>query len=96
MQSVSAKNSKNYPQAKQHGRNALILTIINIIVTALLSIMIIAIILGVYCADYRDNYYSPYDYKRYLGKCLVDYDSSMILLLFVHFPLQVAAAIEWL
>ena len=86
MQSVSAKNSKNYPQAKQHGRNALILTIVNIIVTALLAIMSIAIFFGVFCADYRDDY-SPYDYKRYLGKCLVDYDCNNVMILIVQNPL---------
>ena len=36
--------SKNYPQAKLHGRNALILTILNIIFTMFLSLLIIGLV----------------------------------------------------
>ena len=51
MQSMSAKNSKHYPRAKAHGRNALILTVLNIIVTMFLSMLIIGLLAGYGCAD---------------------------------------------
>ena len=57
MQSMSAKNSKNYPRAKEHGRNALILTVLNIIVTMFLSMLIIGLVAGYGCA-YNNNSYS--------------------------------------
>ena len=65
MQSMSARNSKNYPQAKQHSRNALILTILNIIFTMFLSLLIIGLVTGFRCAHY-DYYYSYYYYSRKL------------------------------
>ena len=56
---MNAKSSKNYPQAKRHGRNALILTILNIIFTMFLSLLIIGLITGYSCADYRRSSYRP-------------------------------------
>ena len=77
---MSAKNSKNYPQAKQHGRSALILTILNIIFTTILSLLIIGLVTGYGCAEpLRDYSYSSYYYRRKLGKWLVINDSSIIL-----------------
>jgi hypothetical protein len=66
MQSINAKNSKNYPQAKQHGRNALILTVINIIFTLCLSLLIIGLTVGLTCANPANSYYSySYSYSKY-------------------------------
>ena len=58
---MNAKSSKNYPQAKRYGRSALILTILNIIFTMFLSLLIIGLIAGYGCADYRPSsrYYYP-------------------------------------
>ena len=66
IQSMSAKNSKNYPQAKRHGRNALILTILNIIFTMFLCLLIIGLITGFHCVDYNSYYYNYYYYPRKL------------------------------
>ena len=58
MQSINSKNSKNYPQAKQYGRNALILTVINIIFTLCLILLIIGLTVGFICAYiYPGDYY---------------------------------------
>lgn len=65
IQSISAKGSKNYPQAKQYGRNALILTIVNIIFTMILTLLIIGLTVGYSCADGSAyNYYTLLRYSR--------------------------------
>ena len=46
MQSTYEKSSKNYPQAKKYGRNALILTVLNVVFTLSVSLLITGLSLG--------------------------------------------------
>ena len=63
MQSMSSKGSKNYPNAKRHGRNALILTITNIFFTMMIALLTTAFVMGFVCVrDVGLNTYS-YDSK---------------------------------
>ena len=59
MQSMNAKGSKNYPNAKQYGRNALILTIFNIFFTLMIALVFTAFFLGFVCA-HPSSYYSKF------------------------------------
>lgn len=70
MQSMNAKSSKDYPGAKRHGRNALILTIINIFFTLLLALLITGLTVGFECAQLR--YYSYYSYSSYYYRKLAN------------------------
>ena len=70
IQSMSAKSSKNYPQAKRYGRNALILTILNIIFTMILSLLIIGLVTGYSCAQYTRSYSYSYYSDIFEGKWL--------------------------
>ena len=58
LQSMNAKNSKNYPQARQYGRNALILTVLNVIFTLCVALLIISLTVGFICAN--TGYYYSY------------------------------------
>ena len=64
MQSMNAKGSKNYPNAKQYGRNALILTIINIMFTLLIAALVTGLAVGFECAD--PPFYS-YSYSKFIN-----------------------------
>ena len=67
LQSISARNNKNYPQAKQYGRNALILTVINIIFTMFLVMLTVGLSIGFACAN-------PVNYGYYYsGECMILY-----------------------
>ena len=72
IQSISAKSSKNYPQAKRHGRNALILTIVNIIFAMVLSLLIIGLVTGS-CAEYIPSY----SYVSYASRSRIYYDGKI-------------------
>ena len=76
MQSMSAKGSKNYPRAKQHGRNALILTIIDIMFTLLIAVLATGLTIGFECA-YIPSYYYTYGYSIY-SKFLNYTDSTLM------------------
>jgi uncharacterized membrane protein YhdT len=56
---MRAKNTyfKDYPQAKKYARNALILTVLNIIFTLCMALIIIGLTVGFQCvsASYRYN-----------------------------------------
>ena len=60
LQSITARNSKNYPQARKHGRNALILIVLNIIFTLSLVMLFIGLSVGFNCANPESGsrYYS--------------------------------------
>ena len=60
MQSVSAKNSKNYPQGKRYGKNALILIIVDIIFTMFLALLISGLTVGFICTDSGSYYHYRY------------------------------------
>ena len=90
---MSAKNSKNYPQAKRHGRSALILTILNIIFTTILSLLIIGLVAGYGCAEpFRSYGYTSYYYRRNLGKWFVISDSSIIIIIII----MLYRSLQWL
>ena len=55
MQSLRAKRSKNYPAARMHGRNALILIVLNIIFTLCVGVAVIAWITEYACIS--SNFY---------------------------------------
>ena len=56
---MNAKKSKDYPQARKYGRNALILTIFNLTFTLCMALLMIGLIVGTQCAQaYRYGYYS--------------------------------------
>ena len=65
LQSMNAKNNKDYPQAKQYGRGALILTLINIIFTMFLVILTVGLSVGFACAN-PSNYAYSYYYGKYI------------------------------
>lgn len=60
-QSVRAKHRyfKDYPQAKIYARNALILTVLNIIFTLCMALLILGLIVGFRCAS-QDGFRSEY------------------------------------
>ena len=64
LQSMNARNNKDYPQAKQYGRGALILTLINIIFTMFLVILTVGLSVGFACANPSNYAY----YYSYYGK----------------------------
>ena len=63
LQSMNSVSSKNYPRAKQYGKNALILTILNIIFTMFMAMLMTGLITGLICAD-PSSYYAYY-FSRY-------------------------------
>ena len=63
---MNARNNKDYPQAKQYGRSALILTLINIIFTMFLVLLTVGLSVGFACANPSNYAY----YYSYYGKCM--------------------------
>lgn len=63
-QSVRAKNTyfKDYPRAKKYARNALILTVLNIIFTLCMVLLILGLTVGFQCAS-QYGFSSEYDYR---------------------------------
>ena len=90
LQSINARNSsKDYPQAKQYGRNALILTVLNITFSLCLALLIIGLTVGLVCinpADYSYDYYNGYVHLVYYGKlvCMYAYDNASIDIIIYH------------
>ena len=54
LQSIDSRNDKKYPQAKKYGRNALILTVFNIIFSLCLALWIVGLTVGFACTNPGD------------------------------------------